>query len=173
VRKQARVSRPRGPGVSKQHCKVLALHPDSPKQWPIRSGIGQIAQGLADLLKCWPICSRVGQFAEVLARLPKGWLIRSSIGQFAQVLTRSFETLPEWWIAYNILTSVGRIGSKCPIQWSLHDLAALVRDYPQNPRRSPDRGSLEARWALQGLVRPLLRFCTIADAVAYFPHADE
>jgi len=62
-----RVLRPRGPGISKHHCKALALPPDSPK--------------------CWPIRSSIGQFAEVLARSPKGWPIRSSFGRFAQALT--------------------------------------------------------------------------------------
>jgi hypothetical protein len=67
MRKKIRVSRPRGPGMSEQHCKVLALPMARlPRWWPDCPGGDQIAQALAISLKILPDRSSTGQKGEPL-----------------------------------------------------------------------------------------------------------
>jgi hypothetical protein len=85
VRNKIRVSRPRGPGMSEQHCKVLALPPDSLKHWPDCPGGGQIAQALAVSLKSLPDHSSASQ---------KGKLVTLSLPRSARSVKESDPVIP-------------------------------------------------------------------------------
>jgi hypothetical protein len=71
--------------MSEQHCKALALPPNSLKHWPDCPGGGQIAQVLAILLKSLPDRSSAGQ---------KGKLLTLSLPWSARLLKESDLVIP-------------------------------------------------------------------------------